>query len=375
MKLLHICRQYLPCLGGVERFVSELAERLVQRGHEVEVAALDSCFTEPGHRLARREVIGGVSITRLRYLGGPLAFAAPGVLPLARRAELLHIHNTDFFLDFLALTQTLHKRPFVVSTHGGYFHTSAYRRLKELNFRTLTRYSMSRAGLVIADSAADAARFGPIAPRLRRLENGLDTRRFDGVRKRIEPGLLLYHGRLAANKRVDLLLELLAELRRRGSHAGLILSGSGRPGELDALKARAARLEVADRVTFLGEVDERALLESLSRAHLIVSASTYEAFGLAVAEGMASGTVPLVNDIAAHRELVDEGVTGFLSDFADPPATAARVQEALSLPQEQIAAIGRAAKARIRRNDWENVLPVFEQIYAQAISRARTADG
>jgi len=374
MKLLHLCRQYLPCLGGVERFVSELAERLVQRGHEVEVAALDSCFTQPGHRLAPREVIGGVSITRLRFRGGPLAFAAPGVLPLARRAELLHIHNTDFFLDYLALTQPLHRRPFVVSTHGGYFHTEAYRRLKELNFRTLTRFSMSRAALVIADSAADAARFGSLAPRLRRVDNALDTRRFDGVRKQIEPGLLLYHGRLAANKRVDLLLELMAELRRRGSPARLALSGLGRPGELEALKTQAARLEVAGRVTFLGEVDERGLLENLSRAHLIVSASTYEAFGLAVAEGMASGTVPVVSDIPAHRELVGEGVTGFLSDFTDPPATAAKVQEVLSLPPELLAAMGQAAKARIRRNDWENMLPAFEEIYARALSPRKPLD-
>src|SRR3990172_3785543 len=166
MRILHVCRQYLPCLGGVERFVSELAERLVQRGHEVEVAALDTCFAQPGCLLAQREQISGVSISRLRYLGGPLAFAAPGVLALARRAELLHIHNTDFFLDFLAFTQPLHNRPFVVSTHGGYFHTKAYRRLKELNFRTLTRLSLSRAAVVTADSAADAARFGSIAPRL-----------------------------------------------------------------------------------------------------------------------------------------------------------------------------------------------------------------
>jgi len=365
--ILHVCRQYLPCRGGVERFVNDLAVRLVQRGHQAQVATLDACFTRPDRKLPHREIVNGVPTARLRYVGGPLAFFAPGVLRLAREADILHIHNTDFFLDYLALTQPVHHKPFVLSTHGGYFHTPAFKWVKTLAFHSLTRFSLSRAAFVIADSAADAARFGPVSRHLRRVENGVDTEAFAGIQKIIEPGRLLYHGRLAANKRCDLLLALLAALRRRGANARLILSGTGRPGELEALQARAATLGVADLVSFEGEVDDRRLRENLARAHLFLSASEYEAFGISVAEALASGTVPVVSDIEAHRELVEDGVSGFLTDFENPVAAAEKVRVALSIPLDRLAVMGEAGRARIRQNDWEQVVPAFEAIYEEAL--------
>jgi alpha-1,3-mannosyltransferase len=44
-----------------------------------------------------------------------------------RDADIVHVHAIDFFFDFLGWTKPLHGKKLVVSTHGGFFHTSFIR--------------------------------------------------------------------------------------------------------------------------------------------------------------------------------------------------------------------------------------------------------
>ncbi|MEK7324611.1 MAG: glycosyltransferase, partial [Chloroflexota bacterium] len=81
--------------------MSELAGLTARRGHTAEVATLNRLWRRPG-ALATEEVVDGVPVHRLPFVGGPLFFVAPGILSLAKRFDILHVHNTDFFLDFLA---------------------------------------------------------------------------------------------------------------------------------------------------------------------------------------------------------------------------------------------------------------------------------
>ncbi|MEK9165018.1 MAG: glycosyltransferase, partial [Chloroflexota bacterium] len=133
MKILQVCRQYYPCVGGVERFVADLSARLIARGHTVQVATLDRCW-HGGSKLPAGETVNGVPVHRLPFVGGALFFAAPAILRLVKDFDLVHVHNTDFFLDYLSLTGFTHGRPLVVSTHGGFFHTDDHAKIKRVYF-------------------------------------------------------------------------------------------------------------------------------------------------------------------------------------------------------------------------------------------------
>ncbi len=141
--------------------------------------------------------------------------------------------------------------------------------------------------------------------------------------------VLLYVGRMAGNKRVDLLVNALATLQERVPDAALLLVGdtdanaSFREVVANA-KVRAMALGVADDVHFVGRVDDLAAHYRL--ADLYVSASLHEGFGVPVLEAMASGVPVVVSNVAAHPDVTGEaGLLAIPGDADDLARQAARV--------------------------------------------------
>jgi alpha-1,3-mannosyltransferase len=365
LSVLHLCRQFHPCLGGVERFVADLSARLMDRGHRVEVATLDRCWRKPT-RLSRHELVNGLSVHRLPFVGGPLFFAAPGVLNLVKHFDVLHIHNTDFFLDFLAATQFIHRRPLVVSTHGGFFHTPDYAALKRLYFDLITRQALSRV-TVIPNSAGDERRFAPHAGRAARIDNAIDYAAFAAIDRQPAPGRLITVGRLAPNKNLLALLEAFACARALNPALSLVVVGDGHLRR--ELEGRASALSIADAVRWAGEIDDASLRAELAAAEVFVSAASYEGFGLALLEAMAAGLIPVVNDIEAFRDIIVDGQNGFLADYAQPASAAQTLIRALSLPPERKGSLSVAARTTAARFDWPEAVEKFEAVYEEAIRK------
>ncbi len=95
--------------------------------------------------------------------------------------------------------------------------------------------------------------------------------------------------RLEPQKRVDLLIDLVAELRSRRVDCSALVVGGG--SQLPLLTARARRVGVEDLVEFAGEQDD--VVPWLDRIDVFLMSSSFEPFGIAGLEAMARG-VPLV---------------------------------------------------------------------------------
>lgn len=369
MKILHVTRQFWPSRGGLESFVLGLSRQLIARGHQSHVATLAFDWAS-GRPLPRREVYDGMPIVRVRAFGPRRYLVAPGVLPLLPAYDLVHVHGTDALLDLLASTRFWHRRPLVLTTHGGFFHTRWGWRLKQLYFATVTRLALHACAAVACVSAQDYERFKPLAPdRCVLVPNGVDLQPLLAQPKRIEPGLLVTVGRLSRNKRVERLIALLPHLPPA---VRLALVGPDWEGLGAGLASQAERLGVADRVVFAGSCDEAAVRDWLARAHLYLSASAYEGFGLAAVEAMGSGTAVLLSPIAAHRALVRPGHDGFLVDFAQPAHAAGLVRAALSLPLPTLTVLGERARAAARPYDWAVAVERYLEIYTAALRAPRT---
>lgn len=110
---------------------------------------------------------------------------------------------------------------------------------------------------------------------------------------------LLHVGSTIPRKRIELLLEVFAEARRRFPGARLLrVGGPLSQGQL----AHAARLGVADAVVTLPFLDRRVLASVYRRAALVLQPSEREGFGLPVAEALACGAPVVSSDIPALRE-------------------------------------------------------------------------
>jgi alpha-1,3-mannosyltransferase len=363
MKILQLTRQFLPSEGGIESVVEGLSGALQQAGHSVHVVTLRSLFAT-GAMAPAQSIEAGLSVRRMQHWGPRRYPVAPAALSEIRGYDLVHIHAIDFFVDYLSLFRSLHGIPLVVSTHGGIFHTQWANRFKQMYFSTITRMSLSRVGAVVCVSQQDREKFEEIVPphRIRLIENGANIDRFWNLKKRVDPGLMLGIARLAENKRVHKVLEAMASLKHRYPQMRLEWVGADFAGLRRELQLRAVDLGLGDRVRFHGTTSREELYRLLKRAHLFVSASAYEGFGLSTIEAMSAATVPVVTAVGAHPDVIEHGVSGFL---AAPDATdlATHMAHVLSMPVENVMAMGEAARARTRRFSWTEVTPHYEQLY------------
>lgn len=161
-------------------------------------------------------------------------------------------------------------------------------------------------------------------------------------------------------KNLRLLLEAFALALRQGADARLVLLG-----RCTSLARVAARLGIADRVTFPGEIDDEGLRAVVGRACLFVHPALVEGFGMPVVEAMALGTPTAVADVPALTEVAGPGALRF------PPGDASRlaniVRELVASPEarQEWAVRGRARAACF---NWARTaletLAVYERVMA-----------
>lgn len=364
MRIVHVVRQFRPAIGGLEDVVWELATGQAAAGHRVRVVTLDRIFRSSGERLPPRETEAGVEIVRIPFFGSSRYPIAPSVLAHIRDADVVHVHGIDFFFDYLAWTASLHGRKLVVSTHGGFFHTPWAARLKRLYFNTMTRFSLRRYAGVATVSAADDELFRSIRHRgITCIENGVNLDRYRDGAAHAPRKTMITVGRLASNKRLDRMIAMLAAARRRDPDWRLIVAG--RPWELSAedLAAMARDAGVADAVEIVASPSEDEMRQLMGRSSILLSASEYEGFGVAVVEGLSAGLVPLLSGIAPFRRLVERTGLGRIVDFTDPHAAAGALLAWWPVIERDHAELRERAMQAAEEFDWRRAGRRYEALY------------
>jgi glycosyltransferase involved in cell wall biosynthesis len=181
-----------------------------------------------------------------------------------------------------------------------------------------------------------------------------------------EERALLFVGRIAREKNLDLLLDAMPELLARDPRLVLFLAGDG-PDRLRLERAVVAR-GLAREVRFLGWVPHDAIEPCYRAADVFVFPSLTETQGLALLEAMARGCAVVAAHGPGVRELIDHGVNGLLA-APEPRAFARAVTVLLARPQ---LARRLGESARRRAGDLESagqartLLERYEELQAQA---------
>src|SRR5262245_36380673 len=323
MRIVHVVRQFHPMVGGLEDVVLRLAKKQRARGLDARVVTLNRLFVQPEVTLAATATIDGVPVSRVPFAGTRRLFVAPAVLQKLSDADIVHVHAVDFFCDFLSGTQWLHRKPLVLSTHGGFFHTNYAQTLKRLLFATVTRSSLRGYRRVFASSYADFERFRSICgDRLKLIENGVGIEKFCNSAARRPTPTLIAMGRLASNKGLHRLVDAFDVLAQRLPAARLHIVGNDYDGVGPKLRERIGRSPFAARMRIHEGLDDQAARALVSESSFFVSAASYEGFGLTLVEALAAGLTPIVQKIAALEAIIHHGKVGCLTDFSDPQRAA-----------------------------------------------------
>lgn len=369
VKVTHIVRQYLPSIGGMEEVVRNIARHQLRQGQSAtRIITLNRLFRNSEQTLPEREIIDGIEVIRLPYVGSSRYPLCPGVFKYLKDADVIHVHGVDFFYDFLAATKWLHGRPLVLSTHGGFFHTRFASRAKQAYFQSITRLSANAYNQVIATSTNDGDLFGQIMSqrKLQVIENGVDVEKYAGCAASQLTPTLMYFGRWSSNKGLLPTLALFAELHREHPEWRLIIAGREYDHSLAELQETSLKLGITSAVTLAANPSDSDIQALLSQASYFLCLSRHEGFGIAPIEAMSAGLTPILSTIPPFRRLIDESGLGVCFD----PATQGRdaLAQLLQLHHqgEEAYQVRRtAAKDFATRYAWPQVADRYLALYDQ----------
>jgi glycosyltransferase involved in cell wall biosynthesis len=362
MRIAQVVGSYHPLIGGVETHVHRLAYGCAEAEDRVTV------LTHQLDDSPREEWTNNVRVLRF-----PLTVKAKNYLASASLFHYLKSHAADFDLVHAHSYHTLmghaamtSKLPFVFTPHyHGTGHTNLRAILHRL-YRSFGDRQFRAADAVICNSDAEQhlvlKDFPWTAGKLTTIRPGTDLlppEMNDEKIQLIEP-IILTVGRLERYKNIDLVLNAFRGLP---FSASLVVVGEG-PDR--ARLERAAKASESGRpIVFMGKVSDQMLHQLFAQASVVVSASDHEAYGLTVAEGLASGARVLASAIPAHAEIAEKAGVGAPITLADPRNTRmfAEHMAALSLA-------GRVANTHLYLPSWTDFVKDVREVYVRVCGPA-----
>lgn len=221
-----------------------------------------------------------------------------------------------------------------------------------------------RLDLVTAVTEADRSRIveslGLPDRRVRVLVNSIPTPSLPP--SNVDTRLIYAVGRLAPEKRYDILLEAFAASGTAAPDWRLRIYGDG-PSR-SSLERKALRLGIRSQVDFMGATAD--MESEWPRASLLASTSERESFGMSIVEAMRNGVPVISTDCPdGPREIIDHNVNGVLVPLDDPEGVSRELIR-LMCSHDERRAFGAAAKAASERYSPEAVAESFLTSLRQA---------
>ncbi len=357
-RVLMLSDVYFPRINGVSTSIRASVKSLVRAGHAVTLVAPD--YGSPAQR--RHDDEFGDRFEVLRVPARRIVFdpedrlmhkdALQRLMPrlAASDWDAIHVH-TPFRAHKLGVRlRAATGRP-VIETYHTYFE--AYmghyvpwlpRILSEAFARRVSRKLCNAVDHLVVpteEMRAVLARYG-VSTANTVLPTGLDLDEFragSGHAFRVRHGIprdrpmLLTVSRLAREKQIDFLLQVVRELAPRIPDLLLVVTGEG--PDAPRLKSLARQLGLGPNVLFLGNLDRGStLLDCYRAADVFVFASPTETQGLVLIEAMALG-VPIVSTAVMGTATVLRGAHSACIAPEDVPGFADRVARVLEQPERR----------------------------------------
>ena len=182
-----------------------------------------------------------------------------------------------------------------------------------------------------------------------------------GIRE--EEKMLLFVGRIAEEKSIDLLIDTAAEMVQQQLPVRLVIVGGG--PQLEELQQKAQELALQEKVSFLGKKPFDEVPAFYKAADAFVSASTSETQGMTYVEALATGLPVLARYDEVLEDLVSEGENGYF--FRDQDELAQKVKALLQLDERSLQQMKEKALATAQEYDADSFGEKVEKLYLQAI--------
>ncbi|MGB9703152.1 MAG: glycosyltransferase [Candidatus Micrarchaeales archaeon] len=317
MRIAFFTDSYLPTFDGVTRAVINFRKGLEELGNEVYVFAPKQI----GKKVKREKRVfyyPGIPFKPYPNYTIPI-LPLPPILKIKKiKPEIIHCHGIAL-LSFCGLQASKIFNTPCVSTFHTYFPKALHyipfsSKLRKQTLKSIwayTRFFLNSSDIAIAPSNFIKEKLKSIGVRrIAVVPNGVDIKKFSKgngkkIRKRYgikeNEEVVLYLGRLAKEKNIDLLLKAFSLLKNE-KNIKLMISGTG--PEEKKLRKLARKLNV--NAIFTGFVKEEEIADFYSSCDVFCIPSSFETQGLVAIEAMASGKGVLALNSMALREVINK---------------------------------------------------------------------
>ncbi len=362
-------------LSHIAQFHKPLINMLKERGYTVHVAASDNLAEKNGLQVQNVDCFFNIAFHRNPF--SPSNMAAYRKLRRIIDAEgydIIHCNTPAVgVLTRLAARQTRkkHNARVIYTAHGFHFYNGASWKNWALYYpieRFMCRYTDTLVTICGEDYTLAQKRFPVNTHRMHGV--GVSTARFFPVSPEeklqlrqgfgLEAGhqVILCTGELLPNKNQATLIKAAALLSKQYPALRVLLAGNG--PEEPRLRALIEQLQLQGTVQMLGY---RPNIEAYAQAaDIVVSCSFREGLGLNLIEGMMTANPIVASVNRGHKELVENGVNGFLVEPANPAAYAEAIGKILSdagLHQQMVQAALRKAESYSAQNVVEELKEIY----------------
>lgn len=386
MRILMLSHGYPPTVSGVSIVAQKVARAMACQGHAVTVVAAST------HGDPYREEDQGVIIRRVHSWPNP--YWTDGRLPIASLKEFREIlnrfqpdivHSHDIALLGIQLVRedregeipkviTCHFYPEYVTRYVGWFDSlkrPIEKTVWEYGVRILNQFD--HAVFVSRTHQQDFLKHGVETP-TSVISNGVDIERYHPksgpetdvvARYRLPDGpRILFVGRLAKDKEIDILIRAMAEpWTRHGAH--LLIAGKG--DEQSRLEEIAREENLEQCIHFLGFVPEQDLPAIYRASDIFSIAAVVEVQSIPTLQALASAIPVVAANAGALPELVHHGENGYLVRPHTPDAVSKAFLDILR-SRERMAQFGETSLRIGQSHDEKGTFDSYERLYKQLVN-------
>lgn len=373
MKIIQASSYFYPHIGGVETYVIELSQSLVEMGHDVTVLSADV------PKSTKFELLHGVTVCRFPALDLPYV---PYIYSLRKKlskfdADILHSHYPPPFMSN-AVSTTLTDIPHILTYHCDMVIPDSLATLKiPKTFKKLIEYANKKLYLngildnatAIITTTNSYAITSEVLNSLKYevIPNAIRLQKFDeavsgGNCERAEDAIL-FVGRLTSVKGVNYLIEAAKIIIEEYPQTSLLIVGQGEDKE----KLVKLSKGYEENIKFFGHVSWPNLIRLYKTSTVLAlpSFTRLEAFGVVLLEAMACETPVVASDIPGVRDVI--GGAGLLVDPKNPKKLADGLLRVFTNADEA-RLMGKRGRKLIEQNyNWTVVTERILDLYKDAI--------
>lgn len=366
-----------PTFGGSGVLATELGKALADKGHQIHFIT----YQQP---VRLSEFNTNIFYHEVRVPTYPLFDFPPYETALAStmvdvvvnyKIDLLHVHyaiphaSAAYMARQILAKQNIHI-PVITTLHG----TDITLVGRDKTYSPVVTFSMEESDVLTAVSEnlkEETYKYFDIDRPIQVIYNFVDVKRFhqkpiDAFKKMIAPNgerIIVHASNFRKVKRVGDVLKVFSLIAKQ-IPSKLLMIGDG--PERPYLEDKARECDFAADIKFLGKQEQMESL--LPIADLFILPSEYESFGLAALEAMAAEVPVISTNAGGLPEINIDGYCGYMSKVGDVDDMA---KNAIKILEDEVTYLKfkKNALAQAQKFDIENIVPIYEKLYASLISK------